>query len=82
MWQDKEIVGEGQCTEKMSTERGDTAHTFLKWGHNWGGGKIYAGRGEHSTYIVDGGNNWVWDAPQHSKMELSVAIMPLCSSIL
>ena len=26
---DTEIGGEGQCTEKMSTERGDTAHTFL-----------------------------------------------------
>ena len=42
-------------------------------GHNWGGGKIYAGRGGHSTYIVDGGNNWVGDTAQHSKMELSVA---------
>ena len=39
----------------MSTERGDTAHTFLKGGHNWGGGKIYAGRGGHRTYFVDGG---------------------------
>ena len=76
------VVG-GTPNRKKSTGRGDAAHTFLMGGHNWGGGKMYAGReGGHSTNIVEGGNNWVGDTAQHSSMKLSVAIIPLCGSIL
>ena len=30
-----------------------------------------AGRGEHRTYFVDGGNNWGGDTAQHGKKKLS-----------
>ena len=39
----------------MSIERGDTAHTFLMGGHNWGGRKYMLGGGDTAHKLLMGG---------------------------
>ena len=60
---DTKIGGEEQCTEKMSIERGYTAHAFLMGEHNWGARKymlVGLGGGDTAHKLLMAGTIGVW----------------------